>query len=103
MILGRTLLPLVGIANYFLFCGDSLLASMKFLGMRTSAAATRFRRNAGREQSGQESRTYVQKCAVCGRTAQEHPELEFRYCSKCAGYHCFCSDHIYSHVHFTEP
>lgn len=27
---------------------------------------------------------------------------QFRYCSKCVGYHCFCQDHIFSHVHFTE-
>ena len=30
------------------------------------------------------------------------PDPQFRYCSKCAGYHCFCQDHIFSHVHFTE-
>ena len=33
---------------------------------------------------------------------KENPELEFRYCSRCVGYHCFCQDHIFSHVHFTE-
>ena len=42
------------------------------------------------------------KCAICGRTDEEYPELEFRYCSRCAGYHCFCLDHINNHVHFTE-
>ncbi len=102
MITGRTLLPLVGIANYFLFCGDSLLASLKLFRLRHSGSAARFRRDVRQAQQKQE-RTYVQKCAVCGRTDTEHPELEFRYCSKCTGYHCFCSDHIYSHVHFTEP
>ena len=35
-------------------------------------------------------------------TDRDYPELEFRYCSKCAGYHCFCQDHINSHIHFTE-
>jgi len=38
----------------------------------------------------------------CGRTDADHPELEFRYCSKCQGYHCFCSDHIFNHQHFTK-
>ena len=42
------------------------------------------------------------KCAVCGRTEETNPELEFRYCSRCAGYHCFCQDHINNHIHFTE-
>ena len=45
---------------------------------------------------------YRHKCAVCGRTDVTNPELQFRYCSKCAGYHCFCSDHIFNHVHFTD-
>ena len=35
MILGRTLLPLVAILNYFLFCGDDLLASLRLLRMRS--------------------------------------------------------------------
>ncbi len=103
MILSRTLLPLVGIANYFLFCGDSLLASLKLFRLRNSGSAARFRRDVRQAQKKQEDRVYTQKCAVCGRTDTEHPELEFRYCSKCTGYHCFCSDHIYNHVHFTEP
>ena len=45
---------------------------------------------------------YHHKCAVCGRTDTDYPDLQFRYCSKCAGYHCFCQDHIFNHVHFTE-
>ena len=45
---------------------------------------------------------YHHKCAVCGRTDTDYPNLQFRYCSKCAGYRCFCQDHIFSHVHFTE-
>ena len=24
---------------------------------------------------------------------------EFRYCSKCNGYYCYCSEHIHNHVH----
>ena len=42
---------------------------------------------------------YTHKCTVCGRTDVTNPELEFRYCSKCKGYYCYCSDHINNHVH----
>lgn len=42
---------------------------------------------------------YRHKCAVCGRTDQTNPELEFRYCSKCRGYYCYCEDHINNHAH----
>lgn len=41
----------------------------------------------------------VHRCAVCGRTSVDHPELTFRYCSKCAGNHEYCQDHLYTHVH----
>lgn len=39
------------------------------------------------------------KCAVCGKTDADCPDMEFRYCSKCNGYYCYCADHIYNHVH----
>lgn len=42
---------------------------------------------------------YRHKCAVCGRTDVDHPELEFRYCSKCEGNYEYCMDHLYTHMH----
>ena len=42
---------------------------------------------------------YLHKCAVCGKTDQTDPQMEFRYCSKCNGYYCYCADHINSHIH----
>lgn len=42
------------------------------------------------------------RCTVCGRTELTNPGLEFRYCSKCAGYRCYCEDHIHNHTHITE-
>ena len=42
------------------------------------------------------------KCAVCGRTEKDDPNLEFRYCSKCAGNMEYCMDHLYTHKHVTE-
>ena len=41
----------------------------------------------------------IHQCAVCGRTEQDDPDLEFRYCSKCNGNYEYCSDHIFTHVH----
>jgi membrane associated rhomboid family serine protease len=42
---------------------------------------------------------YRHKCTVCGRTDATNPELEFRYCSRCNGYYCYCQDHINNHAH----
>lgn len=39
------------------------------------------------------------KCAVCGRTELDDPNLEFRYCSKCNGVYEYCSDHLFTHEH----
>lgn len=42
---------------------------------------------------------YTHRCTVCGRTDVSHPNLEFRYCSRCNGYYCYCEDHINNHAH----
>ena len=39
------------------------------------------------------------RCAVCGITEQDAPDMEFRYCSKCEGSYEYCMDHLYTHVH----
>ena len=39
------------------------------------------------------------RCAVCGRTEQDDPRLEFRYCSKCEGDYEYCQDHLFTHEH----
>ena len=39
------------------------------------------------------------KCAVCGRTEEDDPNLEFRFCSKCNGNYEYCQDHLFNHEH----
>ena len=39
------------------------------------------------------------KCAVCGRTEKDDPNLDFRYCSKCEGNYEYCQDHLFTHEH----
>ena len=39
------------------------------------------------------------KCAICGRTDESNPELEFRFCSKCNGNYEYCNDHLFTHKH----
>lgn len=39
------------------------------------------------------------KCAICGRTEESNPELEFRFCSKCDGNYEYCQDHLFTHTH----
>ena len=39
------------------------------------------------------------KCAVCGQTELDNPDLEFRFCSKCNGNYEYCQNHLFSHTH----
>ena len=39
------------------------------------------------------------KCAICGRTELDDPNLEFRFCSKCKGNYEYCQDHLFTHKH----
>lgn len=95
-------LPVVAVLNFLLFCWSDLRRA--FPGRRSAPQAKpiNFKRESERIRRQQQANLYRHKCAVCGRTDQEYPNLEFRYCSQCQGYHCFCQDHIYSHVHFKE-
>lgn len=94
------LLPVVAMLNFLVFCGGELWRTVR--GRRTTKETVNFRRESRRIRYEQTRKLYNHKCEVCGRTDADHPELEFRYCSRCAGYHCFCQDHINDHVHFIE-
>ena len=86
--------------NYLLFFWSDITRALDRFGRRTKHRTSRQTLNfkAARKHAG-EKKGYLHKCAVCGRTDTDHPELEFRYCSKCNGYYCYCMDHIYNHVH----
>jgi hypothetical protein len=40
------------------------------------------------------------KCVICGRTELTDPQMQFRYCSKCAGSMEYCEEHIFTHEHY---
>lgn len=42
------------------------------------------------------------KCAICGRTQEDFPDLEFRFCSKCEGNYEYCKDHLFTHTHISR-
>ena len=95
------LLPIVGLLNYLLFFGRDI---GNLFGRRVNryAPPRQPRQTAadpGRSTRSTASRSYHHKCTVCGRTDTDCPGLEFRYCSKCNGYYCYCIDHINNHEH----
>ena len=104
------LFPLIALLNYFIFFGrdvKNLLPGRRLYrkkpgriprqkNVAESQPSPDWAKNY-RSDSGQ--RPYRHKCTVCGRTDVDCPDLEFRYCSKCAGYFCYCIDHINNHTH----
>ncbi len=48
---------------------------------------------------GGSNRIAVHRCAVCGKTELDDPDMEFRFCSKCNGNYEYCRDHLYTHKH----
>lgn len=47
----------------------------------------------------QAQRISKHKCAVCGQTEDDNPDLEFRFCSKCNGNYEYCQNHLFTHKH----
>ena len=103
----------ISLANYFLFFGKDVLnvipmswrINARRLFRKGSSAPKKAKvipfPNAGSYEAttARPEAPYTHKCTVCGRTDVTNPELEFRYCSRCNGYYCYCQDHISNHAH----
>ena len=110
------LFPLIALGNYFLFFGKDVINvipiswQMNFRRLfkkkapKASGPKVVPFPSAGSYQAtvATPKAPYTHRCAVCGRTDLSDPELEFRYCSRCKGYHCYCQEHISNHSHITE-
>lgn len=94
------LMPIVAILNYLIFFWEDLINTLGYkraqVRHRTSAQTINFKKA---QKELRERRGYLHKCAVCGVTDQDDPNMEFRYCSKCSGYYCYCANHINNHSH----
>ena len=103
------LFPAVALANYFLFMGKDVLNLIP-LTWRIKLGRLFRKKPKQPKKTGsipfqaantpvREKAAYTHRCTVCGRTDVSNPELEFRYCSRCNGYFCYCEDHISNHTH----
>lgn len=83
------LLVLAAVLNFLLFFWDDILFRMR---------ASHRRMEWQRRQMAARPST-IHRCTVCGLTEQQNPKMDFRYCSKCAGSHEYCQDHLRNHEH----
>ena len=103
----HNLFPLVGLANYFIFSGSdvvNVLPPAWRLRIRQGKRKKPAAKQTGsvpftREAPKKSPVPYNHRCTICGRTDASNPELEFRYCSRCNGYFCYCEEHISNHSH----
>ena len=106
------LFSVISLANYFLFFGKDVLNVIplswrikiaRFFKKAPPSAQPKvvpFAKIEVKKVPVQQAKpSYTHRCTVCGRTDVSNPELEFRYCSKCNGYFCYCEDHISNHTH----
>lgn len=95
-------LPIVALLNFAVFIWPEVHYLKERAKYQNSRKTVQFRQAQQQQAKQAQQQGYRHKCAVCGCTDTDYPDLQFRYCSKCVGYHCFCQDHIFNHVHFTE-
>ncbi len=108
------LFPAFALLNYFLFFGwDWINVLPEFMQekLHRSGQKSQARPNPNWAQSYKKATktkpkervvdmpNYRHKCTICGKTDVSHPGLEFRYCSRCTGYYCYCENHINNHPH----
>lgn len=84
------------VGNFFVFFGPDIWRGARQARRRSAGEAERTKLAA---QTG----GVRHRCRICGKTDVSNPELDFRYCSKCAGDQCYCPEHIFNHAHVTDP
>lgn len=89
--IGRIMIlaSLLNFVLFFLISRNRMYASPKEI----------HRRQVYRQQVKKAQAITKHKCAICGRTDESNPELEFRFCSKCEGNYEYCQDHLFTHEH----
>lgn len=102
----HNLFPLVALGNYLLFAGKGVLNLLPLSwrikrrkkAVRPAVHPIPFEKKAAAPAKSK-APAYTHRCTVCGKTDVSHPQLEFRYCSRCEGYFCYCQEHIDNHTH----
>ncbi len=82
-------LILASLCNYFVFFGSDIVLRIRSRRWKMERKAKEFAR--------QNEATH--RCVSCGVSDKDHPDMGFRYCTKCAGTPCYCLDHIKNHEH----
>ena len=91
--IGSKVAIVVSLLNFLLF----YISSRNY--KRVSPKEIQRKRAYRKASSAISNKPYRHKCAVCGKTELDDPNLEFRYCSKCNGNYEYCNEHLFTHTH----
>ena len=80
------------VSNFLIFFARDIVQTMRHRKRTMSTAAKRI-------ATANDEPEARHRCVTCGKTNLTHPQMDFRYCSKCAGDQCYCTDHIFAHEH----
>jgi hypothetical protein len=83
---------IAGVGNFLIFFSRDIVLSIVQGRRRMNIQAQKLSRQS-------DEREPRHTCHVCGKTDISNPELDFRYCSKCAGDQCYCPEHLRAHEH----
>lgn len=86
------LLVAASICNFVLFFGKDILVRIR----------SGHRRMVGQARQVAAKNKPRHQCTICGITNLTHPEMDFRYCSKCDGSPCYCQEHLRDHAHIVS-
>ncbi len=96
--LGSRISIVVGLLNFILFFFST--RNYRKISPKEMQRRKQFRSQVHEAKRPSEGgRAYRHRCAICGRTELDDPDLEFRYCSKCNGDYEYCNDHLFTHTH----
>lgn len=79
----------VAIINYFIFFGRDIV--------KNSVRRNKVYHRRRQFESQVPFKDTIHKCALCGITEKDDPNMEFRYCSKCNEE--YCMEHLNNHKH----
>lgn len=82
---------IVSILNYFIFFGKEISVH--------SLNRQKIRENRKNFYNQIPQDHPMHRCVICGKTENDDPKLEFRYCAECAGDHEYCIEHLKNHDH----
>jgi hypothetical protein len=87
------LLILAAVSNFLIFFGSEIVQQARY----------------GHRRVRQQAKTIAERdkpihvCTVCGATDKSHPNMDFRYCTKCEPPVAYCMDHLHNHQHRVDP